>query len=254
MSLINPKKINQLMHDWPAGTVYVSSWLKDAGISGQLLNRYKKSGWLESVGSGAIKRIGDEVGYQGALYALQSQLQSSIHVGGKSALELQGRLHYLNFNNRFVTLFGHWKEHLPLWFSNTDWGVQLEYHRTSFLPADLEVIDFEVKDFSIKISSPLRAMFECLYLAPEKQGLIECYELMEGLNNLRPLQVQKILETCESIKVKRLFVFMADRAGHAWLKHVDLSNINFGVGKRSIVSGGLLNTKYQITLPKELAE
>ena len=71
---------------------------------------------------------------------------------------------------------------------------------------------------------------------------------------MRPLQVQKILETCESIKVKRLFVFMADRAGHAWLKHVDLSNINFGVGKRSIVSGGLLNTKYQITLPKELAE
>jgi hypothetical protein len=28
---------------------------------------------------------------------------------------------------------------------------------------------------------------ECLYLAPEKQELAECYQLMEGLNNLRGL-------------------------------------------------------------------
>jgi hypothetical protein len=75
---------------------------------------------------------------------------------------------------------------------------------------------------------------------------------MEGLNNLRPLQVQKLLEACESIKVKRLFVFMAEKAGHAWFKHVDLSKVNLGSGKRSIVIGGQLDPKYQITLPKEL--
>ena len=198
------------------------------------------------------KRFGDEVGYQGALYALQSQKGSSIHVGGKSALELQGRLHYLKLQTSAVCLFGDWKEHLPLWFSKTDWGVRFEYHRTSFLPVDFELIDFEVKNFSVKISSPLRAFLECLYLAPEKQDLIECYELMEGLNNLRPVQVQKALEVCESIKVKRLFVYMADKAGHSWFKHLDLREVNLGTGKRSIVMGGQLEPKYQITLPKEL--
>ncbi|MEI7738306.1 MAG: type IV toxin-antitoxin system AbiEi family antitoxin [Betaproteobacteria bacterium] len=253
MSLIESKKINHLINDWPSGTVYLSSWLKQLGISGQLLNRYKKSGWLVSIGSGAVKRVGDEVGYQGAIYALQSQRNSSIHVGGKSALELQGRLHYLKLKTTSVSLFGDWKEHLPLWFSSVDWGVPLEYHLTSFLPADLELMDLGVGNFTIKISSPLRAFFECLYLAPEKQDLMECYELMEGLNNLRPMQVQKILEACESIKVKRLFVFMAEKAGHAWFKHVDLSKVNLGTGKRSIVMGGQLDSKYQITLPRELA-
>ncbi len=252
MSFINSKKINHLISDWPSGAVYLSSWLKQSGISGQLLNRYKKSGWISSVGSGAVKRVGDEVGYQGALYALQSQRNSSIHVGGKSALELQGRLHYLKLKTTAVCLFGDWKEHLPLWFSSTDWGVSVEYHRTSFLPSNLEVVEFEVKNFTIKISSPLRAFLECLYLAPKKQDLVECYELMEGLNNLRPLQVQKLLEACESIKVKRLFVFMAEKAGHAWFKHVDLSKVNLGSGKRSIVIGGQLDPKYQITLPKGL--
>ncbi len=252
MSVINSKKINYLISDWPAGTVYLSSWLKKSGISGQLLDRYKKSGWISSIGNGAVKRFGDEVGYQGALYALQSQKGSSIHVGGKSALELQGRLHYLKLQTSAVCLFGDWKEHLPLWFSKTDWGVRFEYHRTSFLPVDFELIDFEVKNFSVKISSPLRAFLECLYLAPEKQDLIECYELMEGLNNLRPVQVQKALEVCESIKVKRLFVYMADKAGHSWFKHLDLREVNLGTGKRSIVMGGQLEPKYQITLPKEL--
>jgi hypothetical protein len=253
MSLIKSKKINYLIQNWPAGAVYLSSWLKQSDISGQLLNRYKKSGWLESVGNGAVKRVGDEVGYQGALYALQSQRDSTIHVGGKSALELQGRLHYLKLKTTAITLFGDWKEHLPLWFSSTDWGVSLEHHRTSFLPRDLELIELEVKNLKIKISSPLRAYLECLYLAPEKQDLMECYELMEGLNNLRPMQVQKILEACTSIKVKRLFVFMAEKSGHAWFKHVDMSKVDLGTGKRSIVIGGHLDRKYQITLPRELA-
>ena len=100
------KKINHFINDWPPGTVYLSAWLKQRGISGQLLNRYKQSGWIQSVGSGAVKRVGDHVGYQGALYALQFQRNSSIHVGGKSALELQGRLHYLKLKTTAVCLFG----------------------------------------------------------------------------------------------------------------------------------------------------
>jgi len=253
MSLNNSKKINHLMHDWPPGTVYLSSWLKQIGISGQLTNRYKKSGWLESIGSGAVKRMGDEVSYQGALYALQRQGQSSIHVGGKSALELQGRLHFLNLNANSVSLFGELTEHLPKWFSNTNWGISIEHHRTSFLPSQLELLDFEIKNFSIKISSPLRAIFECLYLAPNKQDLMECYELLEGLNNIQPMQVQTILESCESIKVKRLFLFMAEKIGHAWFKYLDLKGVNLGSGKRSIISNGHFDSKYLITIPMELA-
>ena len=104
----------------------------------------------------------------------------------------------------------------------------------------------------MKISSPVRAIFECLYLAPKTQPLFEVFEMMEGLNNLRPKSVQKLLEDCTSIKVKRLFLYMADKAKHEWLNFVELDKVDLGSGKRSIVSDGVYIPKYQITVPKEL--
>jgi len=253
MSLENEKKLNPLIADWPVGAVYATSWLKKSGFSDQLLNRYKKSHWLTSVGSGALKRAGDEVSYQGAVYALQKQLDSSIHVGAKTALALQGKAHYLQLGNVTATLFGGSEAKLPRWFNKADWNVKTDYYSTSFLPPELGLVDLELKTFTVKISSPARAIMECLYLAPDKQDLMECYELLESLTNLRPQQVQALLEACTSVKVKRLFLFLAERAKHSWFEYLDLTKIDLGAGKRSIAPNGVFNKKYQITVPKELA-
>lgn len=67
---------------------------------------------------------------------------------------------------------------------------------------------------------------------------------MEGLNNLKPSAVQELLEKCTSIKVKRLFLFMADKAGHEWPGHLDMEKVNLGSGKRSLVHDGAYNSKY----------
>jgi len=253
MSLENEKKLNPLIADWPVGAVYATSWLKKSGFSDQLLNRYKKSHWLTSVGSGALKRAGDEVTYQGAVYALQKQLDSSIHIGAKTALALQGKAHYLQLGNVTATLFGGSEAKLPRWFNKADWNVKTDYYSTSFLPPELGLVDLELKTFTVKISSPARAIMECLYLAPDKQDLMECYELLESLTNLRPQQVQVLLEACTSVKVKRLFLFLAERAKHSWFEYLDLTKIDLGAGKRSITPNGVFNKKYQITVPKELA-
>lgn len=90
---------------------------------------------------------------------------------------------------------------------------------------------------------------ECLYLAPVYQELTECYELMESMNNLRPGVVQELLEQCSSIKVKRLFLCLADRIKHEWFNYLDTSKIDLGKGKRSIVKNGSWDAKYQITIP-----
>ncbi len=95
---------------------------------------------------------------------------------------------------------------------------------------------------------------ECLYLAPVKQELTEFYDLMEGLNNLTPSTVQSLLEQCQSVKVKRLFLYLAEKSGHGWFKHLDLSHIDLGSGKRSLVKNGKLIEKYGITVPRELEE
>ena len=246
------QKINYLLNSQPPGAVFLSSWLTDNGFSTQLLNRYKKSNWLYSIGMGAWMRVGQNPTYQGALFALQQQSDSNIHLGGKTALSLLGKAHYLELSTKQITLFGGSEEKLPAWFSKYDWGVKVNYFSSSFLPQKLGLQTLEQGAFSLLVSNPERALMECLYLTPKKQELVECYEIMESLNNLRPKQVQELLEACTSIKVKRLFLYMAEKAGHDWFNYLGLENIDLGKGKRSLVKDGIYISKYRITVPKTL--
>ncbi len=247
-------KINKLLSSQPSGVVFLSDWLAEQGYSLDLQKRYKKSQWLKSIGTGAMIRTGDDVGYEGAIYALQQQAYTNIHPGGKTALSLHGKSHYLELAQNQVFLFGAKRETLPLWFRKYDWSAKLLYYTSGFLPEKMGLVDYEVRNFTIKISTPARAILECLYLAPKEQSLMECYELMEGLNNLRPNSVQELLENCKSIKVKRLFLYLAEKAGHSWFNYLKLDSLDLGKGKRSIVKDGIYISKYQITVPKELEE
>jgi hypothetical protein len=252
MSTTVGSKINKLLSSQPQGIVMLSSWLAEQGYSHDLQQRYKTSNWLHSIGVGALIRANDQVDYEGAICALQQQADMSIHPGGKTALALLGKAHYLELRMGKIALFGGDKERLPAWFRKFDWGVKVEYYKTTFLPKDLGLQDIEVKNFSIKVSGAARAIMECLYLAPKDQDLMECYELMEGLNNLSPKQVQALLENCRSVKVKRLFLYMAEKAKHTWVAYLDKEKIDLGNGKRSIVKNGAYVDKYGITVPKEL--
>lgn len=251
MSLENETKINKLLKEWPVGTAYLSSWLVDHGVSNQLLNRYKKSNWLAPLGAGAAKRAGDKVDYLGGLYALQTQADLSVHVGGRTALSLMGRGHYVDFSGGRTVLFGGAKEKLPMWFRKNDWETRIDYYATSFLPENMGLVDLERPGFTVKVSSAARAILECLYLTPQHQEFYECYELMEGMSDLRPKTVQELLENCSSVKVKRLFLYLAEKLKHDWLEFVDLSKVDLGSGARSLVKNGVYIDKYKITVPKE---
>lgn len=252
MHLDNKQKLNLLLASLPQGVVCQTSWLIKKGFSNQLLNRYKKSKWLESIGIGAMIRSDDEVEYEGTLYALQKQSGLSIHPGTKTALLHLGKLHYLPLSNAKVFLFGSTGEKLPSWFNHHNWNIETDYFSTSFLPAKLGLVDLDLKTFDIKISGSARAFMECLYLIPKKQEFLECFQIMEGLNNLRPNLVQELLEKCTSIKVKRLFLYMAEKAGHNWFNYLKPNNIDLGSGKRSFTKNGRFISKYQITIPLEL--
>ena len=71
---------------------------------------------------------------------------------------------------------------------------------------------------------------------------------------LRPDIVQNLLEQCCSMKVKRLFMFLAKKSQHPWLEKLDQNRINFGKGKRVIVKEGRLDTQYSITVPESFFE
>lgn len=77
---------------------------------------------------------------------------------------------------------------------------------------------------------------------------------MQGLVNVRPARVMSLLMACASVKVKRLFLALAERHQHQWLAHLDLSKVDLGKGKgkRMLLPGGKQHPKYLITLPDDL--
>jgi Transcriptional regulator, AbiEi antitoxin, Type IV TA system len=75
---------------------------------------------------------------------------------------------------------------------------------------------------------------------------------MQGMTNLSPRRLQKLLAACKSVKVKRLFFFFAHRHSHAWLKPLKTHKFDLDKGKRILVKGGKLDQAYQIIVPEDL--
>ena len=245
-------KINQLIKEWPKGTVMTLDYLKQKGINRELIKRYRRSGWIESVGRAAYKLAGDNLEIVGGLYALQNQLELKIHIGARTALEMKGYGHYLGPGIRKIFMFGQPGNHLPVWFKEYYWPVDYHYTTTNLFPNNLpsSFSESRYKDINVTISAPERAALEMLHLIPGQQGFDEAFKIIGSLTTLRPDLIQNLLENCRSIKVKRLFLYMSEDENHFWFKDLNLDRINLGSGKRMVVKDGYLDKKYNITVPR----
>jgi len=251
MSTEKKTKINRLMTQWITGVPAATSYLDALGFKRDLLVRYKNSGWLEPFGRGAYMRSGDKIDWLGALYTLQSQLALPVHAGGKTALELKGYAQYLTTKQNRIFLYGPRGLILPAWFTDDRLNVRFVITRTNLFPLGLAegLAEIKERDFSVRISAPERAVMEMLHLVPKKVGFDEARLIMGNLVALRPDVVQGLLSVCRSVKVKRLFLYMADDHEHPWVSKLDLSSIDLGKGKRMIVPNGRYDARYKITVP-----
>jgi len=251
----NKRKLNHFMVSSPSGVVLTTEWLQEQGISYKLAWWYVHSGLLERLGMKAYKKAGDNITWAGAVAALQIHMHLRIHVGGKTALQVLGRSHFLPMQGiRQVTLFADLNVRLPSWLSKKKlWDVDFEIFKTSLFDTKdklLGIIERPVNGIILQMSCPERAAMEILYLCPKHQSLEEVALLIENLGQLRPAVVQSLLEKCNSIKVKRLFLYFAEKKQHTWLSDLDFKKINLGHGKRVIGAGGKYNSKYKLSLPE----
>lgn len=254
MSLLQERKLQNLLEHWPHGLVATSSWLKEMSISNQLAQRYLKSGWVESLGRGAYKRANDTINWAAGLASMQTQLAINVHLAGPSALAIQGYSHYLRLGNEKIFLLTQPKQKLPNWFMEYDWKNPIVHTQTSILPFSLATSKYDFNSTKITASSPERAILECLYLSPKHLDILECYQILEGLTTLRPKTLQELLELCKSIRVKRLFLFMASKAKLPVLAYLNLNKIKLGTGDRMLVKNGVYDAQYKISIPKELSD
>lgn len=254
MSIGIRNKLQKLLEIHIPNTVLLSSWMEANGYSYALQRKYRQSNWLEALGSGAFKRPSEEVGWQGALYSIQLQAKLPVHIGGPTALSLHGVSHYIRTGKEVVYLYSPLNIKLPAWFLKYQWDAEIVHTKSAFLPFDIGLTNKGKGQFPLMISSVERAFFECLFHAPDSMDLVEAYHILSGLMNLRPRLLNKLLRQCTSIKVKRLFLYMAEKADHQWFSLLNTDNLELGSGDRSIVKNGMYNSKYKITVPKEIEQ
>lgn len=176
-------------------------------------------------------------------------------MGGKTALQLLGKSHYIPMQGiKQITLFSHRLIKAPAWLLKKElWDVEFKIHKASLFLNDestLGVIERAFEGIKIFLSSPERAAMEVLHLVPHQESFEDALLLIENLGQLRPDVVQQLLEQCNSVKVKRLFLYFAERFEHPWLSELKLTKINLGRGKHKIGQGGEYNSKYLISIPK----
>lgn len=252
MSKDKKTKINQLVNSWTRGTVMTQIHLTAKGYDANLMRRYKEGQWVRSIGPGAFALFNDDIEWQGGLYTLQQQLNLDVHVGGKSVIELLGSSHYVRFASPLF-LFAPPKTAIPKWFKQMEWGKKIVIKKSGLLPFALDNSFTKIKhrDFSIRFSTLERAALEMLYFVPDQQGFDEALNIFSNLINLRPSLLQQLLEQCSSVKVKRLFLYMAEKTQLPAFEQLQLEHINLGEGKRQIIKNGQVDKKYLITVPKQ---
>ena len=229
------------------------------GYSSALRSQYVRAGWLDSPARRVYRRSRGPLTWQQVVISLQVVLDLPLTVGGRTALEQQGYAHYLSASMRAVHLHGPVRP--PTWLVNLPLDVVFRWHNSLRLfPGDVGappepspvMVRADGLTLPIRYSSKERAVLELLDELPEHESFHQADVLMEGMSDLSPRRLQTLLEACASVKVKRLFLFFADRHRHAWRSRLDMSRVSLGSGKRVLVKGGRLDPRYNITVPSDL--
>ena len=263
------RKINQLVRTLDDTRLVTSRWLQAQGYARSLVARYVASGWLVSPARGVYQRAGGVLRWEGVLNTLQCLEGLALHAGGRFALAQQGHEHFLRLGEvPTVTLYG--AVRLPGWVGKLELPERLDHRGRG--PFDLASPDFATaSDEALRANGLIRLTTDSgtrpVVMAMSERAILELcdepacaalvYEadaLMQGLTTLRPQLLSVLLGKCRSIKAKRLFLALAERHHHAWWLHVNVDGLDLGSGKRVLVSGGRLNSAYQITLPADLDE
>lgn len=248
-------KIQRIIEANPNTTIAFGDWLSGQGLDRKDQYAYTKSGWLLRLSKGVYKIQGTTPTLLQTVSAYNSQLSKNCIVGAYTALELRGYSHYLSMGKPQAFLFTGHSDRLPSWLLQKEWDMSIKYMKTSFLGDDHKGVEtMQVDGGQLFVSSPERAILECLNLPEAASSLLDIYYIMESLTTLRPKLVQTLLESCTSQKVKRLFVYMAEKAGHPWFKALKIDAISLGTSRYMAVPTGKYIAKYNMTIPKELAE
>lgn len=110
-------------------------------------------------------------------------------------------------------------------------GDDVRHIQTKLLPPDLDLTEQQaLEGFALKTSPAERAALELLHLVSKEFDLVEAGMIIEDMTSIRPRHMQSLLEQCASIKVRRLFLYLTERANLPVERHLEFDRIDLGTG------------------------
>lgn len=260
MSMHNIEKSNhhraKLEQVLPDGLLVNRVWLYDKGFTRSAVDYYLRSGDLVAVTRGVYRRQGPPLKWQHVVYSLQV-LGYDLHVGGRTALELQGLAHDLSVHG-MTTIWLYGTGRFPVWVNKVDSGYRFVQGRSSMFahyPDDaLTTLPFGHWDWPLRCAKQELALLEVLANVKTSADFEAVDHFFESASTLRPRLMSHLLMACRHVKVKRLFMWFSERHDHTWFRKLDVENLDLGSGKRQIIRNGALVGRYQITVPREMAD
>jgi hypothetical protein len=257
----------------PDGLIVTRSWLMDQGVNRHTVDNWIKSKQLISVARGVFKRPKTELTWQGIVCSLQRMKNWHwLTAGGLTALPLEGMTHHLSpAGQKNIHLYGLPK--LPAWINKLLPDTHFIRHRNFKMDSEggESIAGLHLRlwkpiywpygfdEVRMDISTPELAIFEALVDVPKRLSFEHANQLMRDLPALSPNTLNGLLKACKNVKVKRLFLWFAEKNKNPWLKEIDLQTFSMasgalGSGKRVIAKGGKLDPKYLITVPRDMVE
>lgn len=282
MAIQKGQHLNHLLQRLPPGVLVDSEWLQEQGLSRSRIHDYVERGWLERLRPRVYRRPmaagrtpakqESFVRWELAVASAQALVERPFHVGGATALDLLGLSHFLDLGRRNRVWLYDGRHTAPSWLVKLSVDVELVFNKRPLFKDDdlgLEWRRLELStgrvggavesserqepwDQFLRMSGAERAALELLQKVGTAVGFDTADRLFEGLANLRPTMLTRLLHDCTSVKAKRLFFFFSDRHAHAWGRRLNPEDFDLGRGKRQIVKGGRLHPKYDITVPAEM--
>jgi hypothetical protein len=202
--------IKRLQTDLPRGAPFDLAALALLGVSPQLAAQYAEGGWLVRLAQGVYAFPNDDFGAHKAILFLQKRVPD-LHVGGRSALALQGVRHNLSSRETLV-LWGSVRFALPAWFTERFPARYVNAHLFDWPDANLADKTLTTPPGlpeGVHVAVPERALLELLYEVGVKQSLEEARNLFDGLRSPRKELLGQLLSCCTNVKTVRLFLTWA---------------------------------------------
>lgn len=250
-SFSKSKPLDRLL---PEGQLVNRAWLHAHGVNRPLIDSWLRSRKLVAVSHGVYRRPGPPLKWEQVVYSL-NEMGVRVHVGGRTALELQGLAHYLPLQGitRVILYTG---LRVPAWVQTfpAEYTFMIHRHRLfrTFPSAAIISKPFGAWDWPVPYATVELALFELLADVRQAADFDFADKFFEGATVLRPVLVRELLLVCSHVLAKRLFLWFAARHQHAWFSKLDTEGVDLGRGKRLVIKGGALDARYQITVPRAM--